>query len=171
MSTLSSSINSIAAAIVIDVQARFRPQSTDRERLTLARQLTLVVGAVGTGGALLLASADVAGLWDTFLSALGLFGGGLAGVFALGIFTTRASSRGALAGLVASAAVLFLVQRYTSVHFFLYAGIGIVTCMGVGYLVSFVWPRDGRSLEGLTVHTRTRPVAAVPAPAGAMEPS
>jgi SSS family transporter len=154
MSTLSSSISSIATAISSDVQLRFWPASSDAQRLRLARWMSLVIGLVGTGSALLLASADVGGLWDAFLSAIGLFGGGLAGVFALGIFTRRASARGALVGLVCSAVVLFCVQRYTSLHFFLYAGTGIVTCVVVGYLSSFVLRRDDTSLEGLTIYTR-----------------
>jgi Na+/proline symporter len=157
MSTLSGSINSIVTAISADVQGRFRPGASDAQRLRRARWMSLVIGAIGTGSALLLAAANVGALWDAFLSSIGLFGGGLAGVFALGIFTRRASSGGALVGLVASAVVLFCVQRYTSLHFFLYAGTGIMTCVVVGYLASFMMPRRERSLDGLTIHTlRTR---------------
>jgi SSS family transporter len=165
MSTLSGSINSIVTAISADVQGRFRPGASDAHRLRRARWMSLVIGAIGTGSALLLGAANVGALWDAFLSSIGLFGGGLAGVFALGIFTRRASSGGALVGLVASAVVLFCVQRYTSLHFFLYAGTGIVTCVVAGYLASFMMPRANRSLDGLTIHTlRTsarRPALAV----------
>ena len=45
---------------------------------------------------LLLASFDVGSLWDTFQAGMGLFGGGLAGLFALGILTRRANGPGAL---------------------------------------------------------------------------
>jgi Na+/proline symporter len=162
MSTLSSSINSIATAIVIDVQVRFRPDTPDADRLRLARWLTGAVGIAGTGTALLLATWEVSSLWDTFLQSVGLFGGGLAGVFALGIFTTRASARGAAAGLLASSAVLFLVQQYTTVHFFLYAAIGMGTCVLVGYIVSLAFAVNARALDGLTIHTR-RPHATAPA--------
>jgi solute:Na+ symporter, SSS family len=82
-----------------------------------------------------------------------LLGGGLAGVFMLGIFTRRAHGMGAFVGVVASAVVLFLVQRYTRVHFFLYAMVGIFTCLVVGYLASVLIPVTRQSLEGLTIHT------------------
>jgi len=154
MSTLSGSINSIATAIVVDVDVRFRPERSEAARMRLARWLTGIIGAIGTATALLLATWHIGSLWDAFLQALGLFGGGLAGVFALGIFTTRASARGALAGLIASGVILFFVQRYTAIHFFLYAGIGIVACLVVGYVVSLATGRDARSLDGLTIHTR-----------------
>ena len=82
---------------------------------------------------------------------LGLFGGSLAGLFALGIFTRRAHGTGALIGAGTSAVVLYLVKVYTPVHFFLYAAIGIVTCFAVGYLASLVVPHRGQPLAGLTV--------------------
>jgi SSS family solute:Na+ symporter len=156
MSTLSSGLNSMATAIVIDVQVRFKPEVSDAERLRLARWLTVGIGLLGTAGALLMAAFTTGALWDTFLRAIGLLGGGLAGAFALGIFTTRASARGALVGLIASAIVLFLVQQYTNVHFFLYAAIGMSTCVIVGYVVSVTMLPEARSLDGLTVYTRRR---------------
>lgn len=154
MSTLSGSINSIATVVVVDGYARFARAPSDASQMRLAKWLTGAIGALGTGTALVLATWEVASLWDTFLRALGLFGGGLAGVFALGIFTTRASASGALAGLLASAGVLFAVQQYTAIHFFLYAAIGIAVCVIVGYLASLVFGRESRPLQGLTVHTR-----------------
>jgi len=154
MSTLSGGINSMATALVVDVGVRFRPDLTEAARMRLARWLTAVIGVAGTGTALLLATWQMGSLWDTFLRALGLFGGGLAGVFALGIFTTRANAGGALAGVAASALVLYLVQRHTAIHFFLYAGIGLATCVAVGYVVSLLTGScPAHALDGLTVHT------------------
>lgn len=57
-------------------------------------------------------------MWDAFLTILGLFGGSLAGVFALGIFTRRAHAVGAVVGIATSVLTLFFVQTFTSVHFF-----------------------------------------------------
>jgi len=74
--------------------------------------------------------------------------------FALGIFTCRAHTAGTIVGIVTSAAILFLVQNYTRVHFFLYAAVGIITCFVVGYLTSLVIPaRRRHDLEGLTIYT------------------
>ena len=67
---------------------------------------------------------------------VGLFGGPLAGVFILGIFTRRATTTGALIGAFAGAAVVLCVQNLTDVHFFLWAACGVLVCVGLGYLVS-----------------------------------
>jgi ammonia channel protein AmtB len=123
--------------------------------MRLARRLTLMLGVVGTLAALLMATFEIKSLWDLFLQVLGLFGGGLAGSFALGIFTRRAHGRGALVGVIASAILLLLVQRYTRVHFFLYAAVGVLTCLVTGYLASLLIPSARRSLAGLTIYTST----------------
>ncbi len=153
MSSLDSSMNSVATAVVTDFYARLRPAASDRSRLRLAQGITLGVGALGTATALLIAYSEVESLWDLFLQIVGLFGGSVAGVFALGIFTRRANGAGALAGAIISAVVLYSVQRFTDVHFFLYAGIGIVTCMSSGYLISLLVPAAPRNLTGLTIYS------------------
>jgi SSS family transporter len=148
MSTLSGSINSIVTAVITDFTARLGPPRPEAAQMRLARALTLVIGLAGTASALVLATWNVRSLWDVFLQSLGLFGGGLAGIFALGIFTQRAHGTGALVGFAASAAVLAIVQQRTPVHFLLYAGIGILSAFVIGYLASLVLPaRDGRGVN------------------------
>jgi SSS family transporter len=157
MSTLDSSLNSVATALVTDFYGRLRPKADDRSKLRLAKGLTALLGAVATLAAVGLASLDIGSLWDAFQGMMGLFGAGLAGLFALGIFTTRANGSGALLGVVVSAGVLAWVQRSTDVHFFLYGMVGIVTCFVVGYGASLVLPAASRALEGLTLYTRGKP--------------
>ena len=106
MSSLDSSMNSMATVLVTDFYYRFKPNSSDRTRLLLARIITVVLGIFGTGGALLMATYPIKSLWDVFLALLGLLGGGLAGVFMLGIFTRRANSAGAVVGIVCSPVLL-----------------------------------------------------------------
>jgi solute:Na+ symporter, SSS family len=73
-----------------------------------------------------------------------------------------------LLGFIISAIVLYLVQRYTAVHFLLYAGIGMCSCALSGYLASFLVGSPVRPLDGLTVFTRgSSPVSAASLPAGA----
>ncbi len=79
----------------------------------------------------------------------------VAALFVLGIFTRRANSAGAIIGVICSTAILFYVQRYTDVHFFLYAGIGITVCASVGYLASLLLPTPKALLDDLTIHTFT----------------
>ncbi|UCC99589.1 MAG: sodium:solute symporter, partial [Phycisphaerales bacterium] len=153
MSSLDSSMNSMATVLVTDFYHRFNPGSTDRTRLLLARVMTVALGAFGTGCALLMATYPIKSLWDLFLALLGLLGGGLAGLFVLGIFTRRANSAGAIIGVIYSTIILYCVKRFTDVHFFLYAGIGIAACASAGYLASLLIP-SSKSLAGnLTIHT------------------
>ena len=153
MSTLDSSMNSVATAIVTDFYRRFNPSAPDRRCLNLARWLTLLLGAAGVGTALWMASSGIKSLWDAFITILGLTGGALAGMFVLGIFTRRAHGVGTLIGAVGGAIVLYLVQSRTSVHFFLYAAVGIVSCVVIGYVASLIIPAKRRDLRGLTVYT------------------
>lgn len=154
MSTLDSSLNSVATAIVTDFHRRFRPAKPDRLRLRLARWLTAILGVMATAIAALLATFDIASLWDVFQQVAGLFAGSLAGVFALGIFTRRATGAGALIGALSGVLLLYWVKTHTPVHFFLYAAIGVVTCMIVGYGLSLVLPSEPRDMAGLTIFTK-----------------
>lgn len=139
-STVSGSLNSVVTALMTDFYGRFGGKAKDAAGLRLARILTVVFGAFATACALVLAKLNLASLWDAYSGLVGLAASGLAGLFALGIFTKRASGAGALTGAVASIVVLFYVQRFTEIHFFLYAGIGMVTCFVVGWLASVVFP-------------------------------
>lgn len=152
MSSLDSSLNSVATAIVTDLYRRFTPGTTQKSRLRLARQLTVALGVLATALGLIMATFEIRSLFDLFLELVGLFGGSLAGLFALGIFTRRAHGTGALIGAVSGAVVIYVVKVFTAVHFFLYAGIGIVTCFTVGYLASLVLPSAQPDLDGLTIH-------------------
>jgi SSS family solute:Na+ symporter len=153
MSTLDSSMNSVATAVVTDFYRRFRPNAPDRRCLNLARWLTLVLGILGVGTALWMASSNIQSLWDIFIKILGLTGGALAGVFMLGVFTRRAHGTGTLIGAIAGVAVLYVVQGHTRIHFFLYAAVGIAACVIIGYAASLLIPCKKRSLNGLTVYT------------------
>jgi SSS family solute:Na+ symporter len=153
MSTLDSSMNSMATAMVTDFYRRFSRNADDHKCLNLARWLTVLLGAFGTGTALYMAIHEIPSLWDLFTKVLGLLGGSLSGLFALGIFTRRANGVGGLTGAIVSVIVMLAVQWYTDVHFFLYAAVGVITCFVVGYTTSLVLPGRHRPLEGLTLYT------------------
>ena len=139
MSTLDSSLNSVSAALVTDFFARFRPESSDARRLTLARWLTAGLGILATATSIALATFDIGSLWDTFQGMMGLLGGGLAGLFALGIFFRQANGRGAMTGAVASVLILYWVQQHSDLHFFLYGAVGVLSCVGIGLVASLAW--------------------------------
>lgn len=153
MSTLDSSLNSVAAVIVTDFYRRFRPSAEDGFCLKIASGLTILLGVFATMASIVMAGPDIKSLWDTFNAFVGLLLGGLAGLFVLGIFTRRAHGYGALVGAAASSFALYQVQKYQATHVFLYAAIGILTCVIVGYIASLLLPSKPRSLDGLTLYT------------------
>lgn len=158
-STISTSMNCISTVIVTDWYERLRStQPADKTKLALARWLTVIFGGLGTAGALWLAMSDIKSVWDVFLKILGLAGGALAGLFLLGILTRRANGTGAIIGAVTGVLALFFVQQYTSVHFLLYAMVGILSCMSVGYLASLLTPAPG-DLTNLTIYDLRKPGA------------
>ena len=155
MSSLDSAINAVSMAITNDFYKRLKPDVSEHNALKLARWLTVILGVIGTAAAALLVyyGDAVKSIWDVYISIMGLFLGGLSGLFAVGMLTRRASGTGAFVGIVSSAAAVFCVQKLTALHFFLYGPIGIVTCFIVTYLVSVMIPAKKKSIEGLTVYT------------------
>ena len=155
-STISSSMNSAATVITVDVFHRWRGKGTEAQDLRLARWLTILFGGVGVVGAYLLATLEIESMFDTFLKIVGLTGSALAGLFILGIFTRRTTTTGASCGTVAGVIVLYAVQQHTDLSFFLYAPVGMLTCISVGYVASLLGPASPRSLQGLTYFTIDR---------------
>jgi SSS family solute:Na+ symporter len=140
MSTISSSMNSIATVVTTDFFQHFVPKSTDLERFRFARYTTLVLGAAGIGIAMWLVFMENNSIWDQYLKLIGIFGGCLAGMFVAGIFVPSINSTGILAGFFISAVLLYFVQANGWVHFFLYPGVGIFGCVIFGWLVSKALP-------------------------------
>jgi Na+/proline symporter len=153
MSSLDSSMNSVSAAFTTDFYRRFKPNADDHTCLKLARWITVLVGTAGTLFALMMTRWDIKSLWDQLSIFIGLFTGGLGGLFLLGIFSRRAHGAGAVTGLVLSGAVQYAVKEYTSVHFLLYTFTGVVSCILIGYMASVIIPGRRTPVEGLTLHT------------------
>ncbi|MGX5853875.1 sodium:solute symporter family transporter [Dyadobacter jiangsuensis] len=141
MSTISSSMNSIATVVTTDFFQHFVPQSSDLQRFRFARYTTLVLGAAGIGIAIWLVFMENNSIWDQYLKLIGIFGGCLAGMFVAGIFVASINSTGILAGFFLSAVLLYFVQANGWVHFFLYPGVGIFGCVIFGWLISKAFPR------------------------------
>jgi Na+/proline symporter len=151
MSSLDSAIHSAATVLINDGVSRFRPQLSEKRKLLLARIFTIALGVFATLSAILMISADIISLWDFFIKVVGLITGPMAGLFILGMFTRRTHGRGALAGMLISLLLMWSVKEYSRVHFFLYGGIGIVSCVIAGWLFSLILPaaksRQGFDLD------------------------
>ncbi|SFG39627.1 sodium:solute symporter family transporter [Pontibacter chinhatensis] len=152
MSTLSSSMNSVTTAIITDFYRRFVPTKSDKSYLSTAKYITLTIGVVGTSLALVMAQWGISSLWDQFNTILGLFTGGLGGLFMLGIFTKRANAKGAITGLLLSGLVQFYISQYTNINLLLYAFTGLASCVIFGYLFSLLFGGQEREHEGLTIY-------------------
>ncbi|MHC4716332.1 MAG: sodium:solute symporter family transporter, partial [Planctomycetota bacterium] len=156
MSTVDNGMNAIATAGTTDFYRRLRAGRSEREYLWAARAVTLAAGLVATGTAMVVCSLEIDSMLKFFFRLMNLFGGSLAGLFVLGIFTRRANGWGAMIGAVASAAATYTVKVCTPVHFMLHAGVGLGVCVGVGYLASLAVPGGKPRQEGLTIHTVSR---------------
>ncbi len=146
-STISTSMNSISTVIVTDFMRRFSLLKSERAYFNAARICTFVFGVIGTLMAVLIASADVKSLWESFMSVLGLFGGTMCGLFMLGMFARRVGGVASIIGAIVSVAVVFYVKSYTKVSFLLYATISILVCYVVGYISSFLVPEKVNIIE------------------------
>jgi SSS family transporter len=180
MGAVCSGVNSISAALTTDFVRPLRRAAGERSMLNLARVLTLAAGATSTAIALAMAHWDIKSFYMFFMTVLGLFTGGVAGVFVLGIFSRRASAAGSLIGALAADALMVgmmvawrdLPEDQKPMHGMLYGTVSLVVCLVVGYGASLLWPGQPKSLSGLTIFTRGHheapsPVAATPPPPSA----
>lgn len=154
-STVSTSMNSTATAVVTDFLRPFNACQSERAYLNAARALTLTFGIAGTCIGLVFVDPSIKSLFDEFLKVIGLFMGVLGGLFALGILTRRANGPGALIGVAAGAGVMFALPLFTEINGYLYAAIGIACCFAIGYVCSVIIPTAPRDLAGLTLATRS----------------
>ncbi len=105
MSTIDSSVNSSASVAVADFYRRyFRRGAGDRQCLRALRMASLAFGVLGTGAALAMIEAKSA--LDVWWQISAIFGGGMLGLFLLGLLVRRARHESALVGVIVSVAVI-----------------------------------------------------------------
>jgi Na+/proline symporter len=148
MSTLSSSLNSSASAMVNDFYVSWRKSpATSAHLFHVTRALTVVVGivqiAIGIGARQLNQTVV-----DNALTIAGFSAGLLLGVFALGVLTRRAGQGAALIGGACGLVVLLLLQFVlpqwgVKVAFPWFALIGAAVTFGTGLAVAIANPREG----------------------------
>ncbi len=141
MSSISSSLNSVSTAFCNDFYKRFNQEVADKRLLRIARIVTVLTGLIGMLLALWMANSNIKSLWDEFYRYLGLFTGGLGGMFLLGMLTKKANAKGTLLGLFASAVLIWYISVYTEISFLMYAFFGVVSCYGFGYIFSLLFKK------------------------------
>ena len=130
MSNLSAALNSLSSTTIVDFYARIRPASTDERRVQLSRFATVCWGAVLFGLALLARHGGK--VIEAGLSIASVAYGALLGVFLLGVLTSRASERGAGAGMLFGFALNLYLWRFTKVAFPWYVVLGSAFTFLVG---------------------------------------
>ncbi len=139
-STLSTSMNSLSTTLIIDFVKPLNLCRGDTACLRLARVLTVLLGSLGTGIAILFVITDVFDIFNMYITILGLFMGVLCGMFLLGMFSRRATSGGCLGGACISAAISLWLTFGSGwgIHGYLYPAISVTLCFTSGYLLSLL---------------------------------
>ncbi len=157
ISTLSANLTSASTAITTDFVVRFKPNMTGQQQIKCGRICIIVVGILGVAAALTLAQLPTRSLFDEFQKFIAMLTAGLTALFFMGIFMPRVGGGPAVIGLIANYIVCYgldwipagsALAAYKP-HPFVYGGIGLVVCILVAWILSFVWTND-RSTEGLT---------------------
>jgi SSS family transporter len=138
MSNASGSLNSLASSSIMDFPALAGRRATGAGEaarlLGLSRRITLVWGVVlGT-----LALVDWGPVLVAGLTIASITYGSLLALFLLGLLNPRATSQGAIAGMLAGLAAILAVWRYTPVAWTWYVLAGTVPAFIVGSLASLL---------------------------------
>jgi solute:Na+ symporter, SSS family len=150
-STISSSLNSISACYITDFQKRLHPDISEKRCVRNARIVIIVCGVFGILAAAYMVQTNKSQLLNAFNALLGMFGGPIAGIFLLGIFTKRANGSGAFLGAFLSVLVEILVSK-TDIYFMYYGMVGVAVSFIGGYLFSFLF-QGKKNIQGLTYST------------------
>jgi SSS family transporter len=136
MSTLSSSLNSSAAAAVGDFYLpATKSARTERHYLAVSRALTAFWGSLQMLVALAAITLSTR-VVDEVLGIASFTNGIILGIFLLGTFTPQVRQRGAMAGAVAGGALMLCVKLLTPVSWQWYVLIGSVATFAGGWLAS-----------------------------------
>ena len=141
MSTLSANINSTSTVMTEDFYVRLTRVNDDARKMRFARWTGIAIGSFGVLMAILLATFNIASLWDQFNFFLGLLTSGLGGLFMMGVFTRRIGTRSALTGFAGSIIILLLCNSMSHISVILYGAVGLFSSFIIGYISSFVFGR------------------------------
>lgn len=101
ISSLDSDMNCISAVGVEDYYKRFKPKSTDKQQLGMARILVVASGLLSLLVATLYVRMGGEGVLGIVFELYAIFSAGIAGMFLLGLFSRRANKKGLYVGVVA----------------------------------------------------------------------
>ncbi|MDT0677586.1 sodium:solute symporter [Autumnicola musiva] len=100
ISSLDSDLNCLSAVGVEDYYRRFKPHSTDADRVKMGKILVVLSGLIAIGIATIYVYTDDEGVLSIVFMLYAIFSGGLAGMFLLGLLVKRANKKGAYIGII-----------------------------------------------------------------------
>jgi len=140
MSTLSSVLNSLATVSVNDFYRRFwRKQETDEHYVKVGKQLTTAWGILAIFVGFLAIYID-SNVWMGAVKAGSLFMGPMLGMFLLGMFSDRPTSKSAFIGCVVGLIFSMVVGYGTELELFWLTLFGTIVTMVVGAVVCTLSP-------------------------------
>ncbi|MGL4367304.1 MAG: sodium:solute symporter family transporter [Brevinemataceae bacterium] len=146
-STISSSINSISACVVMDFLVLRKSDLSDHQKVKYARIVCFVAGFLSILVALYLLKYNQTNMFILFNTILGLMGGPIVAVFLLGMLT-KVNTKSAWSGVIVSvlvalyignpAKILNLIPGYQQPKIFEFglAFITITTCVGTALITN-----------------------------------
>jgi Na+/proline symporter len=151
MSTLSSSVNSLASATTLDLyKPRWGKDNTPEKDLRISRRITIAWGLILTGSAYVFAvlqlgsPGDRPAVVELGLAIASYTYGGLLGAFVLGVLSRKLDTRDALIGFFSGLiALLFLVEgpiqallpgQGLTIAWPLYSLVGALIVVAIGHL-------------------------------------
>ena len=156
MATVAGSMNSVATIFTVDFYERWFPKAGDQSNLKMMRISSFVTGAAATLLALWLTTLNLKSIMVTWNIVSSLLGGGIVGIFALGMFSIRANSGGAICGAILSIALGLYVKFFTGIHWAFLLPILVFSAMIIGYFTSFLFKSKEIDLTGLTIYHQKR---------------
>lgn len=151
-STVSTSMNSVATTVLTDIIKPLGIVGNEKSEMCWARAITFIIGVMGTLVGLIFIDPAIRSLMEEYFKVIGMFMGALGGLFILGAISTRANGAGAFIGLVAGVGVMLSAWQTGWANGYMYATLGILTCVVVGYIASFFFSNN-KDLYKLTIHT------------------
>jgi SSS family solute:Na+ symporter len=101
VSSLDADLNCLAAIGVEDYFVRFKPNTTDQQKLKFGKIIVIISGIAAIGVASIYINIGTGGVLNIVFTLYAIFSGGIAGLFLLGLFSRRANKQGLNVGIIA----------------------------------------------------------------------
>lgn len=150
MSTTASCLNASSTLLFTDFYKRyFRKNATEKESMMFLYSSTIIWGLIGTGVALLL--IHVTSALDAWWTLSGIFGGGMLGLFLLGIVCKRANNPAAIASVILGILVICILSLFPrqtgNLHSFLIPVFGTAAILFAGIILSSFVKRNNSFIK------------------------